>query len=64
MENKKFSFGKVKGIEMKEILNTQCLYADFSGAKYLYNQLGRTSYSLVKQEIEMCFKTYAKDYIM
>ncbi|MGL4731532.1 MAG: toprim domain-containing protein [Clostridium sp.] len=64
MENKKFSFGKVKDIQMKEILNTECLYADFSGVKYLYNQLGRTSYPLIKQEIEMCFKTYAKDYII
>lgn len=64
MGNKKFSFGKVKGIEMKEILNTECLYADFSGAKYLYNQLGRTSYPLVKQEIEVCLKTHAKDYII
>ncbi|MFL0270116.1 toprim domain-containing protein [Candidatus Clostridium radicumherbarum] len=64
MENKKFSFGIVKGIEMGEVLNNRCLYSGYSGLKYLYNQLQRTSYPLVKEEIEECMSIYAKDYII
>lgn len=64
MENKKFSFGIVKGIEMREVLNNKRIYGNFSGLKYLYNQLQRTSYPLIKKEIEECVNLYAKNYVI
>jgi 5S rRNA maturation endonuclease (ribonuclease M5) len=64
MKNKSFSFGKVKGMDMLEIMNMEIIHANFSGLQYLWGQYKRSTNNLVKEEIAECFKTYAGDYII
>lgn len=64
MKNKSFSFGKVNGMDMLEIMNMEIIHANFSGLQYLWGQYKRSTNNLVKEEIAECFKTYAGDYIM
>jgi len=64
MENKIFSFGKVKGMNMVEVMNMENIHANFSGLQYLWGQYNRSTNDTVKKEIAECFKTYAGDYII
>lgn len=64
MENKTFSFGKVKGMDMVEVMNMETIHANFSGLQYLWGQYKRSTNDTVKEEIAECFKTYAGDYIV
>jgi hypothetical protein len=64
MENKTFSFGKVKGMDMVEVMNMETIHANFSGLQYLWGQYKRSTNDTVKEEIAECFKTYAGDYII
>ena len=64
MKNKSFSFGKVNGMDMLEIMNMEIIHANFSGLQYLWGQYKRSTNNLVKEEIAECFKTYAGDYII
>ncbi len=64
MENKTFSFGKVKGMDMVEVMNMETIHANFSGLQYLWGQYKRSTNDTVKEEIAECFKTYVGDYIV
>ena len=64
MENKLFSFGKVKGIDMLEVMNMETIHANFSGLQYLCGQYKRSTNDSVKKEIAECFRKYAGDYII
>lgn len=64
MENKTFSFGKVKGMGMVEVMNMETIHANFSGLQYLWGQYKRSTDKRVKEEIAECFKTYAGEYII
>lgn len=59
---KKFKFGKVKGKAMIEVLNMEKIHGNFNGLQYLVGMKKITSNKWIKEEIEDCFKTYAKDY--
>lgn len=63
MENK-FSFGKVKGELMEDVLNRNIIHSTFSGLQYLWGMKNKTAHAYIKEEIEACFKTYSKDYII
>lgn len=64
MENKSFSFGKVKGMDMLEVLNMETIHANFSGLQYLWGQYKRSTNDLVKKEIAECFRKYSGSYII
>lgn len=59
-----FSFGKVKGMQMEEVLNMQKIHASFSGLQYLWGMHKKTQQEFIRKEIETCFKVYAKDYVI
>ena len=60
----KFTFGKVKGMDMVKVMNMETIHANFSGLQYLWGQYKRSSSEKVKKEIAECFRTYAGDYIL
>ena len=64
MKKRLFSFGKVKGMEMLEVMNMEIIHANYSGLQYLWGQYKRSTNSVVKEEIKECFKAYAGDYIV
>lgn len=64
MENKIFSFGKVKGKDMLEVMNMETIHANYSGLQYLWGQYKRSTNTSVKKEIAECFRVYAGDYII
>lgn len=64
MKKRLFSFGKVRGMEMPEVMNMEIIHANYSGLQYLWGQYNRSTNKVVKKEIEDCFKTYAGNYII
>ncbi|MBH1941085.1 toprim domain-containing protein [Mobilitalea sibirica] len=59
-----FSFGKVKGMQMEEVLNMPKIHSSFTGLQYLWGMHKMTQNEFIKKEIETCFRIYAKDYII
>lgn len=64
MDEKKFSFGKFKGMRMVEVLNCDDIGNGNSGIKYLWGMAKITNHEFIKIEIEECFKMFAGDYIL
>lgn len=59
-----FNFGKVKGIDMEDVLNMENIHSTFSGLQYLWGMYNITNHKNIKDEIETCFKKYSCSYII